>query len=137
MASILKVDALQGITSAGNITVTSEGGAATQSLQQGLAKAWWSLNGTGTIAGRGSFNVSSYDDVGTGVYDANYTNAMADGNYSFQGTTGTNSNTAYVFAYNSSSVPSTTDVRFGCEISNNVTLQDQSYVFGTINGDLA
>ena len=39
MASILKVDALQGITSAGDITVTSAGGAATQSLQQGLSKA--------------------------------------------------------------------------------------------------
>ena len=40
MASILKVDELRGIASAGDITVTSEGGAATQSLQQGLAKAW-------------------------------------------------------------------------------------------------
>ena len=38
MASILKVDELQGIATAGDITVTSEGGAATQSLQQGLAK---------------------------------------------------------------------------------------------------
>lgn len=119
-----------------NTIQTSSGGPVTLTGQT-AAKAWWSLNGTGTIAGRGSFNVSSYDDVGTGVYDANYTNAMADGNYSFQGTTGTNSNTAYVFAYNSSTVPSTTDVRFGCEISNNITLQDQSYVFGTIHGDLA
>ena len=33
MASILKVDEMQGVTSAGNITITSEGGSATQSLQ--------------------------------------------------------------------------------------------------------
>ena len=39
MASILKVDAMQGVTAAGDITITSEGGAATQSLQQGLAKS--------------------------------------------------------------------------------------------------
>ena len=36
--SEIKVDTLTGKTSAGDITVTSEGGAATQSLQQGLAK---------------------------------------------------------------------------------------------------
>jgi hypothetical protein len=29
MASILKVDSMQGVTSAGDITITSEGGAAT------------------------------------------------------------------------------------------------------------
>lgn len=130
-------DKLTGRATAGDVTITSEGGSATMQLQQGVAKAWWSLNGTGTIAGRDSFNVSSFDDVATGTYDANYTSAMANGNYSFQGTTGVNSNTAYVFAYNSSSAPSTTDVRFSCEISNNATLQDQSYVFGAISGDLA
>ena len=135
--SEIKVDTLTGKTSAGDITVTSEGGAATQSLQQGLAKAWWNLNGTGTIAGRDSLNVSSYDDVGTGLYDSNYTNAMANADYSFQGTTGVNSNTAYVFVYNASQAPSTTDVRFGCDIYSNVTLQDQAYIFGTLNGDLA
>jgi hypothetical protein len=127
MPSVLNVDTLVAANGTDPVTLT----------KQSAAKAWWSLNGTGTIAGRGSFNVSSYDDVGTGVYDANYTNAMADGNYSFQGTTGVNSNTAYVFAYHSSSVPSTTDVRFGCDIYSNITLQDQSYVFGTIHGDLA
>ena len=137
MASQLKVDTLTGVTTAGSISVTGEGNSTTTNLQQGLAKAWWSLNGTGTIAGRDSFNVSSFDDVSTGLYDANYTNAMANGNYAFQGTTGIASNTAYVFAYNSSAAPSTADVRFGCETSNNATLQDQSYVFGTISGDLA
>ena len=40
MASILKVDDLRGNTAAGNITITSEGGAATMQLQQGVAKAW-------------------------------------------------------------------------------------------------
>ena len=81
MASILKVDALQGITSAGDITVTSEGGAATQSLQQGLAKSWVNLNGTGTIATRDSFNVSSLTDGGTGKYNVNYTSSMSSADY--------------------------------------------------------
>jgi hypothetical protein len=49
MSTIL-VDNLTGKTSAGDITVTSEGGAATMQLQQGLAKAWVNFNGTGTVA---------------------------------------------------------------------------------------
>ena len=145
MTSQLNVDTIvdkagsggSNVKMANTSTYVSDGGNVTQNTVQGLAKAWWSLNGTGTIAGRDSFNVSSFDDVATGLYDANYTNAMANGNYAFQGTTGVASNTAYVFAYNSSTVPSTADVRFGCETSNNAALQDQSYVFGTINGDLA
>ena len=46
MASILKVDDLRGNTAAGNITITSEGGAATMQLQQGLCKSWCYFNGT-------------------------------------------------------------------------------------------
>ncbi len=124
------------LSTSGQITGTAKS-LDTDYVVNGSAKAWWTLNGTGTIAPRDSFNVSSFDDVTTGTYDANYTNTMADGNYSFQGTTGIASNTAYVFAYHTSTAPSTTDIRFGCETSNNVTLQDQSYVFGTIHGDLA
>ena len=85
MASILKVDALQGITSAGDITVTSEGGAATQSLQQGLAKAWINFNGTGTIAQRDSFNVSSLTDAGTGKYAIAFSSAMLNDDYAVAG----------------------------------------------------
>ena len=80
MSTIL-VDNLTGKTSAGSITVTSEGGAATQSLQQGLAKAWHKINGTGTISTYDSFNISSIDDDGTGLYGYNFTNSMNNTNY--------------------------------------------------------
>ena len=88
MASILKVDELQGITAAGDITVTSEGGAATQSLQQGLAKAWCFFDGTaGSISFSDSFNGSSLSDVATGQYDMNFSSSMANSTYpaSFSG----------------------------------------------------
>ena len=52
--SEIKVDTLTGKTSAGDITVTSEGGAATMQLQQGLAKVWQNLDGSGTISTRDS-----------------------------------------------------------------------------------
>lgn len=35
-------------------------------------KAWVNFNGTGTVAIRDSFNVSSITDIATGVYDINF-----------------------------------------------------------------
>ena len=81
MASILKVDEMQGVTSAGDITVTSEGGSATQSLQQGLAKVWVMFQGTGTVAVDDSHNTSSISDVGTGQHTINFSNNMNSATY--------------------------------------------------------
>ena len=44
-------------------------------------RAWCSLNGTGTIAIRGSGNISSVTDLGTGNYQYNFATAMPDANY--------------------------------------------------------
>lgn len=44
-------------------------------------KAWVNFNGTGTVAIRASFNVSSITDNGTGDYTVNFTSAMSDANY--------------------------------------------------------
>jgi hypothetical protein len=49
---------------------------------QGSAKAWVNFNGVETVAIRGSFNVSSITDGGTGTYTVNLTNALPDVNYS-------------------------------------------------------
>jgi hypothetical protein len=46
------------------------------------ARAWVNFNGTGTVAIRGSGNVSSITDNGVGIYTVNFTNAMPDVNYS-------------------------------------------------------
>jgi hypothetical protein len=55
---------------------------------QGSAKAWVNFNGTGTVAIRASYNVSSITDDGTGQYTVNFTNAFADANYAVVGMTG-------------------------------------------------
>ena len=82
MASILKVDEMQGVTSAGDITITSEGGAATMQLQQGVAKAWINFTGVSTTASRDSFNISSITDAATGqTYPISITSAMANADY--------------------------------------------------------
>lgn len=50
-----------------------------------LCRAWVNFNGTGTVAIRASFNVSSITDNGTGDYTVNFTNVLPDANYSAQG----------------------------------------------------
>lgn len=50
-------------------------------VAQGSAKAWVNFNGTGTVAIRRAFNVSSITDNGTGDYTVNFTNAMPDASY--------------------------------------------------------
>ena len=137
MASILKVDAMQGVTSAGDITITSEGGAATQSLQQGLAKVWVNLNGTGTIATRDSFSVASAVDNGTGAYTINFSNAMNNSNYSSVATgdgTGVASIIGVDTSLGRSGSPTT-----NCVISTKTTSAsvDLSYIYLNIHGDLA
>lgn len=52
-----------------------------------LCKAWVNFNGTGTVAIRGSGNVSSITDNGTGNYIVNFATAMPDTNYSMSGST--------------------------------------------------
>lgn len=44
-------------------------------------KAWVNFNGTGTVAIRADYNVSSITDNGTGDYTINFTTALADADY--------------------------------------------------------
>ena len=76
MASILKVDTITGVTTAGSISVTGEGNSTTTNLQQGLSKGWINFNGSSTVAIRDSFNVTSLDDDGTGTYGINVSNSF-------------------------------------------------------------
>lgn len=54
----------------------------TSGVEVYTCKAWVNFNGSGTVAIRGSGNVSSITDNGTGNYDINFTTAMPDANYS-------------------------------------------------------
>ena len=63
----------------------------------GLAKAWVNFNGTGVVAIRASYNVSSITDNGVGDYTVNFTTAMVDANYVF--TTGSNRSGTGVFPW--------------------------------------
>ena len=73
MTSQLKVDKLQGRTTAGSIVVTSEGTSVETNLQQGLAKGFAAFNQSSVTD---SYNHSSVTDVGTGNYHPNLMNSM-------------------------------------------------------------
>lgn len=60
-----------------------------------FAKAWVSFNGTGTVAIRDDFNVSSITDNGTGDYTVNLTTAMANTNYVVCGSAGLNNSSTH------------------------------------------
>jgi hypothetical protein len=64
---------LAGGTMTGNIAFASD--------QPQVCKAWVNFNGTGTVAIRASYNVSSITDNAVGWYTVNFTTALADANY--------------------------------------------------------
>lgn len=84
--SEIKVDTLTGKTSAGDITVTSEGGAATMQLQQGLLKSWVNIDTDSTVGILDSIGITSITDNGAGNFYINLSNNMNNSSYSPVGT---------------------------------------------------
>jgi hypothetical protein len=135
MASILKVDDLRGNTAAGNITITSEGGAATMQLQQGVVKQWINMDGSGTISTRDSLNNSSLTDNGTGNYTVRHTNNFSSVNYAPVIGTGNTGARAYPDLADSGTVAA---ANYGIISSNaSGTLIDARICTGQGAGDLA
>jgi hypothetical protein len=75
--STIKTDTLQNV--AGTLSVP------VGTVVNGSAKAWVNFNGTGTVAIRAAFNVSSITDNNVGDYTINFTTAMPDANYVLAG----------------------------------------------------
>jgi hypothetical protein len=95
------------------ITTLSDGTNTTSAtnLVRGPCVAWVNFNGTGTVAIRASYNVSSITDNGTGNYTVNLTNATTDANYAWfvsGGRTANSGNPANL----TSAAPTTSALRF-------------------------
>ena len=78
-------------------TLSNVAGTASTAIENainGSAKAWVNFNGTGTVAIRASYNVSSITDNGTGMYTVNFTTAMPDANFSALASAGNAANGA-------------------------------------------
>jgi hypothetical protein len=124
---------------AGQLTIStlSDGTNSTSATNciQGSAKAWVNFNGTGTVAIRASYNVSSITDNGTGLYTVNFTNAFADANYcvSLAGAGNTaNSDARQTIVMNGStagaSVKTTTALQVLCGVTSSAVINDVAEV---------
>lgn len=98
----------------------------------GSAKAWVNFNGQGTVAIRRAFNVSSITDNGTGDYTINFTNALADADYSAFVTVSNGSQSAA--ANTSNTAPTTTALRVFCigDTGSSLSLADPLYFYAAV-----
>tara|TARA_B100000989_G_C19374396_1_gene398829 strand:- start:284 stop:688 length:405 start_codon:yes stop_codon:yes gene_type:complete len=134
MTSELRVDNLKGSTTGGSINVLGEGTSATTNLQQGLAKSWIQIDGTGTMENKNSHNVSGITDNGTGDYSKTMTSAMNSINYAAQ--TDSRIENSCITTTISDTVPTTTVVR-GLTYNTSNSQVDTSYYTIVSHGDLA
>jgi len=134
--STLKTNTLTGTTSAGSIVVTGEGGSTTTNLQQGLAKAWINLDGTGTIGTNDSFNTGSITDNGTGDYSITITNDMNNALYSYTFGDYTADNNSVQLSGSAGNEPAAGSIRVQAVKTGNTT-DDADQACVTIHGDLA
>jgi hypothetical protein len=82
MASVINA------VSGSGITQTADGSGVLKIQSNSVttnALAWVNFNGTGTVAIRSSYNVSSITDNGTGNYTVNFATALSDANYAVAG----------------------------------------------------
>ena len=137
MASQLKVDTITGVSTAGSVVVTGEGNSTTTNLQQGLCKAWATLDGTGTIAFRDSFNHASSTDNGTGDYTFTFSNALANRNRCVNYTINNDEGTGRPYVGTEIGTPATTTSRVDNSVSNSPSDADCEDCYLTVFGDLA
>lgn len=90
-------------------------------------RAWVNFNGTGTVAIRGSGNVSSITDNGVGDYTVNFTTAMPDVNYEVSGSGSVDATSPAVVSPTSTATYLTTSVRVGV-FNNGGTAVDRAVV---------
>lgn len=131
-------DKLTGKTSAGDVTITSEGGSATMQLQQGLVKGWVNFTTYSSTSIRDSHNISSATDIDTGKTTINLTSNMNNSSYAgyfyasaSNGTTYTDFNNAYVGGFGSFATSSFSTASYASAIV------DSEMTYAGINGDLA
>ena len=138
-ASEIAIDKLKGVTAAGSMLVVAEGGTNTTNLQQGLSKAWINMNGTGTIAIRDSFNITSIADNATGRYTPTITNNMSSDDYAGFGggcINKTTSNNQQARQGPSINVQATANFQINCG-SNTYAQDDWEQPTAGLSGDLA
>jgi hypothetical protein len=144
-ATFLTATSSEGVTLAGTLAVTgvhtigtnavatSDGGAATTSIVQGLAKMWVHFAGSGSQTVGDSFNQASITDDAVGRYTVHITNDMANdaysGHYDAKALNNNSGEATYIQTYAAGSI--------GVKHYENGTNYDSQENAVTVHGDLA
>ena len=121
-----------------NTSVTvSEGGSATTTTVQGLAKAWLTMDGTGTIGIVDSFNIGGITDVGTGDYQHTYSSNLGTAEHPIAGSViGSGESNFYSFVTSTAQAQATTGDGFQL-MHHAGSPSDQDPIHIIVHGDLA
>ena len=125
-------DKLTGKTTAKTVTVTV-GATATQSLEQGLAKAWVSMDAGQTV--NDSLNTASLTDNAAGDHTANWTSALSLATYAVA--TFSRVTTTFAQVATPEGPFTTTTVTINTHQSNSISKSDKTENGITAHGDLA
>ncbi len=145
MASTLKINTLTGVTTAGSIAVTGEGGSTTTNLQQGLAKASVTYNQSSNEARTGtSFNISSFTDTSAGDFIVTITSGFSSAEFTWlNGVGGINDDdngSQVLRSPTGTTSPTSTTIRFQrgyVNSSTNYSKTDRTHNCICLLGDLA
>ena len=132
--SEVKTNKLTGVSTAGNITVTSQGGAVTSQLQIGLVNAWLVFDQDTPVI-TNSINTASVTAHATGQYTQNFTNGFSNDDQAYVPTSqneSTNTNTA-----TQPNQGRTTTTTIGVNCVENGVVTDKFYNLVITCGDLA
>ena len=139
MSTIAATNLKNASSGSNNIVLNTDGTIGGTCLTQ-TCRAWVNFNGTGTVAIRASYNVSSITDNGVGDYTVNFTTAMVDANYSFNlsandngtGTGGPAQTNGFAYGAwkrgTNSCVYNTGSMRFQIGYSASADLYDQTHI---------
>ena len=131
--SEIRATTISDTTGTGPVTLTG----------QYAPRGWVNFNGSGTIAARDSFNLSSLTDSGTGTFQINHSSGFADTNYMFTSATSTSSGGEGDINVRNESVTATTSmwpIRTGVPGtagSTTLTNRDKQNIYCSFIGDLA
>jgi hypothetical protein len=120
-------------------TIQSTGGGAVTLTNQSAAKLFVNFNGTGTVAIRGSLNVTSITDLSTGDYRVNYGTNFANINYALSHSqkNGTTGRTFLNAGGTNQTDPTTSNSEIMSYNEASTAYIDPNFVYATAHGDLA
>ena len=119
-----------------NTLLHSDGSSTTQpsipALDTRFAKAWVNWDGSGTVAIKASYNVSSITDQTTGDYIVNFATSMASAYYSATGMARTNALAGTILEQRTNVAPTSSSLRVSTRSVTDLSSVDAQWISVTV-----